>query len=214
MAAKRDKELLAFCDYETGLKLGVKMNKTEFRVEFSPVKFKRLAILSLMFSPIIVLIGIALALGPFFLPNDETLVLQNKLLDMLLLCGVSLLIIIIGYAMGIVPWRFFKHCKENKPLAIFNETGISGFNPWGLSHFLPWQNIDKVNIVQSHGGNMVFFKSQKETSITGFIFSAFAHLHPASISIPIPYTKTKTEAIQDAFIELNPLLEEKFLFKD
>ena len=117
--------------------------------------------------------------------------------------------------MGIMSWRLFKHYKTGKPLALLNQEGISGFSPWGVSRFLDWQNIDKINIIRSHGGNFVIYKSRQKKSIMSFIFTdVFAHLNPASISIPLPYTKTKIEQIEEAFCKLNPILEEKFGLKD
>ena len=215
MVAKQGKELLALHKYKLSPKLGRKMKKTEFRVEFSPMKFKGMAILSLMFSPLMILSGISLALLPFILPNFESFIFQNKLLDRLLWCTISLLIMFVGYAMGIMSWRLFKHYKTGKPLALLNQEGISGFSPWGVSRFLDWQNIDKINIIRSHGGNFVIYKSRQKKSIMSFIFTdVFAHLNPASISIPLPYTKTKIEQIEEAFCKLNPILEEKFGLKD
>ena len=194
------------------------MKKTEFRVEFSPMKFKGMAILSLMFSPLVILIGISLAILPFILPNFESTILQNKLLDRLLWCAISLLIMFVGYAMGIVSWRLFKHYKTGKPLALLNQEGISGFSLWGVSRFLDWQDIDEFKIMWNHDGNFVIYKSRQKNSIVGFIFTdVFAHLNPASIYIPLQYTKNakmKIEQIQDAFIKLNPFLEEKFGLKD
>ena len=193
------------------------MKKTEFRVEFSPTKFKAKAILSLMFSPLIIVIGISLFLLPFILPNFENLIFQNKLLDRLLWSAVPLYVWFVGFALGIPSWRLFKHYMTGMPLAVLNQDGISGFSFWGVSRSLDWQDIDEIKIMWNHGGNFVIYKSPQKNTIESFIFGdVFAHFNSASIYIPLGYTKNrkmKIEQIQDAFIELHPFLEENFGLK-